>query len=174
MIGWIIAAEVLFWIVLFAALYFRYILKAKKLSLLFFALTPVIDLVLLVLTALDLKNGSDATISHGLAAVYIGVSIAYGKTLIAWADEKFQKHVLKVDVQIKRLDGKEKAHYEIGMFIRHLVAYGIAAVLLLIIINYVGIQNDTNSLYLVMKIWAIFVAIDGITCIINLYFPKKQ
>lgn len=96
MIAWIITAEIAFWIVIILGLICRYVLKMPKLSIFFFALTPVIDLLLVILTALDLKAGTSASISHGIAAIYIGVSIAYGKTIITWADEKIPTMFFKI------------------------------------------------------------------------------
>lgn len=51
----------------------------KGLGLFFLALTPVVDLVLLIATAVDLYNGATAGTVHGIAAIYLGVSIAFGK-----------------------------------------------------------------------------------------------
>ena len=95
-IGWaIIACEILFWIVIMLGLIFRYLLKMKKLGLFFLALTPVVDLILIIITSVDLYRGATATIIHGLAAVYIGVSLSFGKSMIKWADERFQYYIAK-------------------------------------------------------------------------------
>lgn len=38
---------------------------------------PVIDVLLLAFTALDLRAGSAATVAHGLATVYVGFTVAW-------------------------------------------------------------------------------------------------
>lgn len=48
--------------------------------------SPIVNLILLIATVFDIKNGAVATAVHGLAAIYIGVSIAFGPQIIQWAD----------------------------------------------------------------------------------------
>jgi hypothetical protein len=50
---------------------------------------PVVDLVLLTVTVIDLAGGATARFGHGLAAAYIGFSIAFGHRIVRWADERF-------------------------------------------------------------------------------------
>ena len=87
----IIACEVGFWVVLVLGLVARYILKTKRLGLVLIALAPVIDVVLLTTTSVHLRSGADAEWAHGLAAVYIGLSIAYGQRMVRWADIRFSR-----------------------------------------------------------------------------------
>ena len=61
----------------------------RRLGAVLLALTPAVDLVLLVASAIDLRGGATAFSWHGLAAVYIGVSVAFGPRIIAWADARF-------------------------------------------------------------------------------------
>lgn len=64
-IAWmIVACEIGFWIVIVLGLFTRYVRKKDKLGLFFLALTPIIDLILLVITGLDLYWGATATIAH--------------------------------------------------------------------------------------------------------------
>jgi len=79
MIAWfIIGCEIAFWIFILAGLTARYIFKMKRTSAVLLILTPVTDLFLLTATVIDLKNGTPASAMHGLAAIYLGVSIVYG------------------------------------------------------------------------------------------------
>jgi len=80
--SFIVICEIAFWIVILIGLITRYIVKKEKLGLFFLALTPVIDLFLLVFTGWDLYNGAVATKAHAIAAIYIGVSIAFGKSTV--------------------------------------------------------------------------------------------
>ncbi|TGV02783.1 hypothetical protein EN829_056635, partial [Mesorhizobium sp. M00.F.Ca.ET.186.01.1.1] len=95
-IAWmIVACEIGFWVVIALGLAVRYGLGKERLGLFILALTPVVDLVLLAVTSVDLYRGATATMAHALAAVYIGVSIAFGKGMIRWADDKFLSYVKK-------------------------------------------------------------------------------
>lgn len=93
MISWIglliIACEIGFWIFVISGLVARYIFMKKKLSSILLICTPLVDIILLVATYIDLLNGAVADFIHGLAAIYIGVSVAFGKQMIAWADRQF-------------------------------------------------------------------------------------
>ena len=46
---------------------------------------PLIDVVLLAATVLDLQRGASASFAHGLAAAYIGFTVAFGGVTIQWA-----------------------------------------------------------------------------------------
>lgn len=91
MIAVIVACEVGFWVAVLGGLALRYVARLPRAGLLLLALAPVIDLVLLVVTAVDVRAGGTATWAHGLAAVYIGFSVAYGRRMIAWADARFAR-----------------------------------------------------------------------------------
>ena len=105
-LGLIVACEIGFWAVIVLGLFARYILKAKRLGLILIALAPVIDLVLLTLTAVHLRSGADAEWAHGLAAVYIGFSIAYGHKMVRWADITFS-HRFAHGPALARLSGTD-------------------------------------------------------------------
>lgn len=72
MIGWlIIACEIGFWLFVAAGIVVRYLFGKKKASMILLICTPVTDLVLLLATVVDLRNGAVASTMHGLAAVYM-------------------------------------------------------------------------------------------------------
>ena len=82
----IIGCEIAFWIVLALALTVRYVLRLDRHSRLLLLALPVVDLLLLGFTALDLKDGRPAGLAHGLAAAYVGVTVAFGGITVSWAD----------------------------------------------------------------------------------------
>jgi hypothetical protein len=84
----IVGCEVAFWLVLLAALAVRYLLRRDALSRWLLLALPAIDLLLLAFTALDLRAGTTATFAHGLAAAYVGFTVAFGPIAIQWADGK--------------------------------------------------------------------------------------
>lgn len=85
----IIGCEVGFWVLIVLGLGARYVLRLKKTGLTLLAMTPVVDIILLVATAMDLISGATATVFHGIAAIYLGFSVAYGHKMITWADLHF-------------------------------------------------------------------------------------
>lgn len=85
----IIACEIMFWVFIAAGLAARYLLRRKTLGAALLICAPLVDVVLLVATALDLRGGGEANFTHGLAAAYIGFSVAFGHSLISWADARF-------------------------------------------------------------------------------------
>lgn len=85
----IVACEVAFWVAIGLGLVARYPLRRPRLGLILLASVPLIDLILLVATAVHLRSGAVAGVEHGLAAIYIGFSLAYGHRLICWADVRF-------------------------------------------------------------------------------------
>lgn len=89
MVAVIVGCEIAFWVVIVAGLIARYLLQRKRLGLALLAAAPVVDLVLLVVTAVDLHRGAAAEVTHGLSAIYLGFSVAYGHRMVAWADLHF-------------------------------------------------------------------------------------
>ena len=85
----ILASEIGFWALIVAGLIARYPLRRPTLGAALLALTPLVDLILLITAVIDIRQGAGADARHGLAAIYLGVSIAFGPRLIAWADARF-------------------------------------------------------------------------------------
>ncbi len=175
MIGWLIViCEIGFWVFILAGLFTRYILKQKRIGAVLLWCSPLVDLVLIIATIVDLKNGADATFVHGLAAYYIGISIAFGHRMIQWADERFSyKFSNGPKPKQKPKYGLEKATAERQGWYRHLLAWGIGNVLLLLIIIMVGDKGSTVQLYEIMKIWLVVLIIDFLISFSYTVFPKK-
>ncbi len=174
-IAWtIVACEIGFWVVIGAGLLARYVFRQKTLGLVLLALTPVIDLVLLVIAGIDLANGATATTAHAIAAVYIGVSIAFGKSMIQWADERFRYYIAKQgEKPTKRYGMAYAKHYMIG-WARHLAAYAIGAGLLLLTHWLVGDASRTEALLGTARIWTMVVGIDFLIGVSNFIWPKRE
>ena len=85
----IAGCEIGFWVLVVAGLLARYPLRARRAGGVLLAAVPLVDVVLLVATAAHLRTGVQATWVHGLAAVYLGSTLAYGRRLVAWADVRF-------------------------------------------------------------------------------------
>lgn len=174
-IAWmIVICEVLFWVVIVLGLVTRYVFKKNKLGLFFLALTVVIDFILLIITGVDLYNGATATFAHAIAAVYIGVSIAFGKSMIQWADERFQYYVIKQGSKPVKKFGIEYAKQYMQSWIRHVMAYLIGAGLLVGMIYFTNDPSQTVVLRSVLKIWSLVLSIDLIIAISYFIRPKKE
>lgn len=83
------AAEIAFWVFLVAGLATRYLLRARRLSSVLLVCVPLVDIVLVVASVLDLATGSPPGLVHGLAALYLGFTVAFGHSIVRWADVRF-------------------------------------------------------------------------------------
>ncbi|WP_026908637.1 hypothetical protein [Paucisalibacillus globulus] len=175
MIVWlIIACEIGFWVFVIAGLFSRYILKKKQLSKFLLICTPIVDIVLLIVTFIDLKNGAVASTVHGIAAIYIGVSIAFGHRMIAWADKQFSYYFAggKKPVGGKKY-GAEHAKLERSGWIRHFLAWSIGSVILIAIILLIDNTRQTEALIGTLKFWSLILAIDFLISFSYTIFPRK-
>lgn len=173
-VAWmIVASEVGFWVFIILGLVTRYFLKKEKLGLFFLALTPLIDLILLITTSLDLYNGATATKAHAIAAVYIGVSIAFGKSMIKWADERFRYYVTKQGPKPVQRFGMEYALHYLKSWGMHVLAYVIGAGLLIGLIFFINDSSRTEALYGILKLWTVVLGVDLLIAISNFVWPKR-
>jgi hypothetical protein len=160
----IIAAEIAFWVVLLAGLAARYLLGRRRLGAILLVLAPMVDLVLLTATVIDLARGATAEFAHGLAAAYIGFSVAFGHSVIRWADERFaHRFAGGPPPQRKPRYGRARARYEWREFGKALLAWTIAAGLLGAAIAIVGDADRTQELQgwivrltIVLAIWSLW------------------
>lgn len=173
-IGWlIVGVEIAFWVVILLGLITRYIAKKKRLGLFFLALTPVIDLVLLIATAVDLYNGATATTVHAIAAIYLGVSIAFGKSMIAWADRQFMYYILKEGEKTAKKSGYAHARHEIKGSLQHVLAFMIGGAFIFGIHLFIADPERTAGLLNPLRIWALVVGIDLLYSASYFLWPKR-
>jgi hypothetical protein len=85
----IVACEIGFWVLLGAGLAARYLLRWRSVGAALLVGAVLVDVVLFVATMVDLQRGAAANFTHGLAAAYIGFSVAFGHDLVRWADQRF-------------------------------------------------------------------------------------
>lgn len=174
-IAWmIVACEIAFWVVIVLGLSLRYIFKKKKLGILFLALTPVIDLLLLIIIGLDLYRGSTATMAHAIAAVYIGVSIGMGKSMIKWADERFRYYVAKEGSKPIKLYGIEYSMHNLKGWGKHVLSYLIGAVFLVGLIILINDATRTEALLKMMQVWTLALGIDLVITISYFVWPRRK
>ncbi|MEU1848489.1 hypothetical protein ABZ499_04170 [Streptomyces sp. NPDC019990] len=82
----IVACEIGFWVLLAAGLGARYLLRMPRLGLGLLLCEPLLEVVLLIATAVDLRNGAEPNWTHGLAALYIGYTVGHGHRTVKWLD----------------------------------------------------------------------------------------
>jgi hypothetical protein len=128
----IIACETAFWLFLLLGLLLRYVARLRRTGALVLACVPLIDVVLLVATVLHLRSGASPDITDGLAAAYIGVSVAFGPSTLRRMDARFAHRFAQAPPPRRRPKyGKERARYEWQEFRKALLAWAISVVLLL-------------------------------------------
>ncbi len=170
----IIGAEIAFWVVIIAGLTTRYIMKQQKLSMVFFALVPVIDIVLLTAATIDMLNGASATIAHALAAAYIAVSLVFGKRMIARADKLFRQWVLKEHITKDKLFGMHYANASLQFTRHHILAYLVGTGLMWLVVWLVGQPDKTEAMTGAIRLWTMIIIIDGLITASYYIWPKKQ
>lgn len=171
----IIACEVGFWVLLALALAVRYLGKKRRTSVVLLLCEPVLELVLFVVTAIDLKNGAEPSWEHGVAALYIGFTVGYGHYMIKWLDGH----------AAHRLGGGPKpagppkyglarARHEGRLWTRTLVATGVALALLQLAVWYVGDDGNVDSLRSFQWVALRAAGIHGLVALAYTIWPKKE
>jgi len=144
----IVGCEAAFWLLLVLALAARYLLKRDQLSRTLLLALPVVDILLLVFTALDLRAGTPATFAHGLATAYVGFTLAFGTVVVEWADQRFAHWFVNGPPPISTpARGWPAVQHELALWLRCIVAWVITVALLLALIAYVDNEALTNELY---------------------------
>lgn len=175
LIGVIVACEIGFWLFLLAGLVCRYLLKRQHLSAVLLAMAPAVDLVLLVVSVLDLRDGGVATAAHGLAAIYIGVSVGFGHRMLRWADTRFAHRFAGGPPPTpKPKYGVQRAAYERSGWYAHLRAWLVGSALLGLAIVAIHDASRTEALLNTLQLWTFILAIDAVISFSYTLFPKKM
>jgi hypothetical protein len=167
----VIACEIGFWVVITLGLLARYALRWRRTGAVLLALTPVVDLVLLIATAIDLRSGATASFAHALAALYLGFSVAYGHALVRAADVRFA-HRFAGGPAPRKLVG---AAYAVACWKdlgRTTLAAAIAAGSVLLLRWIAGDPARTEALDGVFPILLLVMAIELITAVGYTVWPK--
>ncbi|MBT2410117.1 MULTISPECIES: hypothetical protein [unclassified Streptomyces] len=169
----IIICEIGFWVLLAAGLATRYLLRMERTGLALLLCEPLLEVVLLVVTALDLKNGADPNWTHGLAALYIGYTVGHGHRTVKWLDghaaHRFDGRPLPRPPRY----GMARAAHEGKVWLGTLVAAAVATGLLQLAMWYVGDPSRTTSLeswqYTAWRV----AGIHGLIALSYAIWPKK-
>jgi hypothetical protein len=148
----IVACEVGFWVVLLLALLLRYVLRKEPLSRALLICLPLIDLLLLLFTAVDLRRGATGTFAHGLAATYVGFTVAFGGMAVKWADAHFAHRLAAGPAPAKApTRGWAAVRYDLIVWGRCIVACVITMVLVEALVLFVGRSDSMQPLLVWQK-----------------------
>src|SRR5690606_18126949 len=139
----------------------RYLLRWRTVSTVLLAGVHVVNLALLVVTFLDLRRGTTADLMHGLAAVYIGVTLVFGHSMIRWADQRFAHRFAGGPPPVKPpKHGPARVRYEWREFGKEVAACAITAALLVAAVVFVADADQSAALLewfprmgLVLLVW---------------------
>lgn len=171
----IVACEVLFWVFLGAGLVARYLLRRPALGTALLLAAPLVDVVLLVATVVDLRGGGRASASHALAATYIGFSVAFGHSIIRWADARFAHRFANGPAPVKPPRyGTARAVREWKEFGKAVVAWGITCGLLWAGIAMVGDPARTAALSDWITTLSVALGVWAVIALSYTLFPARQ
>lgn len=169
----IVLCEALFWVAILGGLAVRYLARRPRAGAVLLAAAPIIDVILLLLVAVDLLGGASASWHHGLAAVYIGVSIAYGHRMIGWADRQFAR-LVDGGPRAPRLAG---AAYAIACWkdaARTLLAAALAAGILGALTLLVNAPERTQEFAGIFPLLGLIVVIDTLWAVSYSIWPRRS
>ncbi|UQA93070.1 hypothetical protein [Streptomyces halobius] len=170
----IIICEVGFWVLLAVGLALRYLARMPRTGATVLLMEPLLELLLLIVTAIDLKNGAPADWKHGLAAVYLGYTVAYGHYTIKWIDGHFFHRFAGGPPPLKPPRyGLGRAKHEAKLWLRTVLMTAVAAALLQIAIWYVGDSGNAEALRSVQFTTLRIVAIHGVIALTYFLWQKK-
>lgn len=173
-VAWtIVACEVGFWVFIGAGLITRYMFNQKKAGLILLAMTPVIDIILILVTGIDIYLGARATVAHSIAPVYLAISIFFGKSMIRWADERFLYYLKREGPKPVRRIGFGYAKHAMKGSLQHVMAYIFGGALLLLMIYYMGNDSRTEELWNTLSFWGLVVLIDIAISATYFVWPRK-
>ncbi|MFH8726577.1 hypothetical protein [Streptomyces termitum] len=170
----IIVCEVGFWVLLAAGLTARYLLRMPRLGAGLLLCEPLLEVLLLVVTAIDLKNGAEPSWRHGLAAVYIGYTAGHGHRTVKWLDGHAAHRLGGAPPPPgPPRYGMARARHEGAVWLGSVVAGAVATGLLFAAVWYVGPDGDTSGLRsTVLVVWRA-VGIHGLIALSYALWPKK-
>jgi hypothetical protein len=130
---------------------------------------------LLAATTIDLRGGGEAAVPHALAAVYIGVSVAWGRQLIGWADARFAHRFAGGPPPARPAQtGRAHAARERREWLRHVTAWAVGTALLGLGVLAVGDVERTMALVNVGALWTLILAIDFLISFSYTLWPRSD
>ncbi|MDI3404506.1 hypothetical protein [Streptomyces cavernicola] len=170
----IVICEVGFWVLLALGLALRYGAKMPRASIAVLLCEPLLEVVLFVATAIDLRGGAVPDWKHGLAAVYIGYSVALGHYTIKWVDVRVAHRFFDGPPPATPRYGMARAVHEWKLAARWVLAAVIATGLLQGAIWYVGEAGQTGTLEQWQQKMLFVIGINVVIAASYTLFPKTE
>ncbi|MFI9504667.1 hypothetical protein [Nocardia sp. NPDC052566] len=127
MVTIILICEAAFWLVAGSGLLLRYVARLRQASSVVLAMVPLIDVALVIAVAIDVYQGAEVTGVHRLAGIYLGWTVVFGKSTVAWLDGWFAYRFAGAPRPEKRpKHGPEAVRAETKSFVKWLGAAAIA------------------------------------------------
>ncbi|MFJ7057260.1 hypothetical protein ACIQVA_05790 [Streptomyces microflavus] len=169
----VVLCEVAFWVLLAAGLALRYVARKPRLGAAVLLCEPLLEVVLLVVTVIDLRNGAEPDWKHGLAAVYIGFTVGLGHHTIKWVDAQVAHRWFGGPPPVKPKYGMARAAHEWRTAARWTLAAVVALGLLQAAIWYVGPGDGISSLRGWQQKMGLVIGINLIIAGSYTFFPKQ-
>ncbi|AKZ58170.1 putative membrane protein YmcC [Streptomyces ambofaciens ATCC 23877] len=170
----IIVCEIGFWVLLAAGLATRYLLRMPHTGMALLLCEPLLEVVLLIVTALDLENGADPSWRHGLAALYIGYTVGHGHRTVKWLDGHAAHRLGGAPKPAgPPRHGMARARHEGRVWLGTLLAAAVATGLLQLAMWYVDDPSRTGSLEAWQYTAWRAAGIHGLIALTYLIWPKK-
>lgn len=171
----IIICEVAFWVLLAGGLALRYPARMPRAGAAVLLCEPLLEVVLLIVTAVDLRGGAEPDWKHGLAAVYIGFTATHGHYMVKWADGHFLHRFAGGPPPVKPPRyGMPRAVHEWKMSARAVGAAAVAAALLQLAVWYVDDAGQSESLQVWQGRMGIVAGIAVIIALSYTIWPKRD
>jgi hypothetical protein len=153
----IVACEFGLWILLGLGLVARYLLRLRTLSTLLLGAIPLLDVVLVVAVTLDLMRGAEPRPVHGLAGIYLGFSVAFGPSIVRWADVRFAHRFAGGPAPVKPAKGTpERVAHLWREWNRVVVAAVITSIVLGGLVVFVATPEQSGQLtWWIGRVWVI-------------------
>lgn len=160
----IVVSEAGLWVLLAAGLIARYLLRLRTLGAVLLWGIPLLDVALIIAAAVDLHRGAEPGLVHGLAAIYLGVSVAFGPAVVRWADTRFAFRFAGGPAPVKPAKGsRERVAATWREWYRVVLAAVIASAALGLVIVTVAEGEQVTSLagwigraWSIVGVWLIF------------------
>lgn len=170
----IVLCEVAFWVLLAAGLALRYVARKPRLGAAVLLCEPLLEAVLLVVTAIDLRSGAEPDWKHGLAAVYIGFTVSLGHRTIKWVDARVAHRWFGGPPPVRPPKyGMARAAHEWRVAARWILAAVIALALLEAAVRFVGADGDVGSLRMWQQKMGWLIGINLVIAAGYTVFPKQ-
>ena len=164
----IVLCEIGLWILLGLGLVLRYPARQKRLGGIVLLMIPLLDVVLVVATAIDLAGGATFDVTHGLAGIYLGFSVAFGPAIVRWADARFAHRFAGGPAPVKPRIRAEKQSALWKEWYRVVIAAAIASGAFLLLMLLATDGNAVESLWwwigrvwVVVAFWLLFGPVWG-------------